>query len=269
MTGDIESIRAGRAQTIVRKLIGPIFRRCFDLTIEGLENIPDSSAAIIAANHTSVLDSFIVPAIMSRPVSYVGKAEYLDDWKTRYIFPAMGMIPIDRRGGSAAQRALDMAAGILDDGELFAIYPEGTRSRTGDLYKGRTGVARLSFRTDAPIIPVGLRGMRDIQPPDAPFPKLFKPATIRFGEPLWPADFGDPADDGLVYRAMTDALMFRIRDLSGQEYVNRYAPSADELVDLRANVVLDHALSDDRTATELLRSGADDTRTTSTLLKAG
>jgi 1-acyl-sn-glycerol-3-phosphate acyltransferase len=268
MTNQPDEIRAGRAQTVVRKLIGPIFRRCFDLTIEGLDRVPLSSAAVIAANHTSVLDSFLVPAILPRSISYVGKAEYLDDWKTKHIFPALGMIPIDRRGGSAAQRALDMAAGILDDGELFAIYPEGTRSRTGDLYKGRTGVARLAFRTNSPIIPVGLVGMRDIQPPDASFPKLFQPATVRFGEPIHPADFGDPADDPLVYRAMTDALMFCIRELSGQRYINRYAPSAEDVADLRANVVVDKPLADGRTATDLLSAERENKPTASDLLNA-
>lgn len=255
MPADVRSIRAGRLQTIARKIGGPICRMMFRLKIEGLDNVPKSGSAIVAANHTSVLDSFVVPAMLPRRITYVGKAEYLDDWKTRYIFPALGMIPIDRRGGSAAQRALDMAAEILGDGELFAIYPEGTRSRTGDLYKGRTGVARLAYTTGSPIVPVGIVGMREIQPPDASFPKLFGTATIRFGEPLRPDDFGDPADDPLWYRAVTDALMFRIKNLSGQQYINRYAPSADELEELRPDVVLDASLAERRTATELLKVG--------------
>ena len=171
---DYDFGRAGDLQTRVRKIIGPLFRRLWRLEITGVEHLPESGPAIIAANHTSVIDSFIVPAVLPRNVTYVGKAEYLDDWKTRRLFPALGMIPLDRKGGDAAQAALDLAARILEDGELFAIYPEGTRSRTGKLYKGHTGVARLSHRTGAPIIPVGLRGMRDIQPPDAPVPRLFK-----------------------------------------------------------------------------------------------
>ena len=255
MTGDITSIRAGRAQTVARKIGGPICRLLFDLTVEGMHHLPTSGPAIVAANHTSVLDSFLVPALLPRRITYVGKAEYLDDWKTRYIFPALGMIPIDRSGGSAAQAALDTVASILGDGELFAIYPEGTRSRTGHLYKGRTGVARLSHRTGAPIVPVGLSGMREIQPPEASFPKLFSAATIRFGEPLWPDEHGDPADDPLAFRALTDALMFRICNLSGQKYIHRYAPSADELANVRADVVLDQMLADDRTSTELLKVG--------------
>jgi 1-acyl-sn-glycerol-3-phosphate acyltransferase len=234
----------------------------FDLTITGLENLPVDGPAIIAANHTSVLDSFIVPSVLPRNISYVGKAEYLDDWKTKHIFPALGMIPIDRSGGDAAQAALDTAATLLDGGGLFGIYPEGTRSRTGHLYKGRTGVARLAHRTGAPIIPVGLIGMRDIQPPDAALPKFFNAARISFGQPLQPDEHGDPASDPMVFRALTDALMFRIRHLSGQQYINRYAPSKAELeaqsdpivLIERSDITDDEPLADRRTATDLLNA---------------
>lgn len=234
----------------------------FDLTILGLENVPNDGPAIIAANHTSVLDSFIVPSVLPRNISYVGKAEYLDDWKTKHIFPALGMIPIDRSGGDAAAAALDTAAALLDSGGLFGIYPEGTRSRTGHLYKGRTGVARLSHRTGAPIIPVGLMGMRDIQPPDAPFPKFFNAATISFGQPLFPDEHGDPGTDPMAFRAMTDALMFRIRHLSGQQYINRYAPSKAELesqndpsvLNERYDIMADKPLDERRTGTDLLNA---------------
>jgi len=253
---------AGQLQSVVRKVIGPIFTRMFELTIIGLENVPDDGSAIIAANHTSVIDSFLVPAVLPRNISYVGKAEYLDDWKTRRIFPALGMIPIDRSGGDAAQAALDTAATLLDGGELFGIYPEGTRSRTGHLYKGRTGVARLAYRTGAPIVPVGLTGTREMQPPDAPFPKLFSKATIAFGQPLQPDEHGDPATDPIAFRTMTDELMFQIRTLSGQDYINRYAPSKAELEAQQDTIVLterrdvtsESPLATRRTATELLNA---------------
>jgi 1-acyl-sn-glycerol-3-phosphate acyltransferase len=259
---ETESRGAGRLQTVVRKALGPVFRQMFDLTIVGIENLPTDGPAIIAANHTSVLDSFIVPSVLPRNISYVGKAEYLDDWKTKHIFPALGMIPIDRSGGDAAQAALDMAAAVLDGGGLFGIYPEGTRSRTGHLYKGRTGVARLSHRTGAPIIPVGLVGMRDIQPPDARLPKFFTSATINFGPPLHPEEHGDPATDPMAYRALADALMFRIRHLSGQQYINRYAPSKVELEAQNDHIVLNERyditpgkpLADRRTATDMLNA---------------
>lgn len=256
------SAGGNQLQSVVRMVIGPVFRRMFDLTIVGLENVPDDGPAIIAANHTSVIDSFIVPAILPRNISYVGKAEYLDDWKTKHIFPALGMIPIDRSGGDAAMAALDTAASLLDGGELFGIYPEGTRSRTGHLYKGRTGVSRLAHRTGAPMVPVGLTGMRDIQPPDAPMPKFFTAATIAFGRPLQPDEHGDPGVDPMAHRATTDALMFRIRELSGQEYVNRYAPSKAELEAQQDPVVLteridvtdESPLANRRTATDLLNA---------------
>ena len=139
----------------------------------------------------------------------------MDDWKTKYLFPAIGMIPIDRGGGSAAQRALDTAAGVLDRGELFGIYPEGTRARDGLLHKGHTGPARLALRTGAPIVPVGIRGTRDIQPPDAKFPKPFKAAEIHFGRPITVDRYQGRDDDHLVYRQIIDEVMFEIRAALG------------------------------------------------------
>ena len=135
-------------------------------------------------NHISVLDSFFVPLTVGRRMTYVGKAEYMDDWKTKCVFPAIGMIPIDRAGGDASQRALDAAAGVLEAGELFGIYPEGTRARDGKLHKGHTGLARLSLRTGAPIVPVGIIGTDQVQPPDARFPAPFRRVHIRFGRPI-------------------------------------------------------------------------------------
>src|SRR6476661_2662028 len=114
--------------------------------VEGLDNVPPDGPAILCPNHTSFIDSVFVPLVLPRRITYVGKAEYLDDWKTKVLFPAMGMIPIDRSGGDASQRALDASARVLESGELFGIYPEGTRSRSGMLHKGHTGVARLAVR---------------------------------------------------------------------------------------------------------------------------
>ena len=149
--------RVGQLQSIGRAVLGPLFKFAWRVRTEGLEHLP-SGGALIAPNHTSVLDSFFVPLVLPRRITYVGKAEYLDDWKTRYIFPGLGMIPIDRSGGDAATAALDTAARVLQSGQLFGIYPEGTRSRTGLLYKGHTGAARLALRTGCPIVPVGLIG---------------------------------------------------------------------------------------------------------------
>src|SRR5436309_7324533 len=119
----------GRLYPVAKAIIGPVFKTAWKFKVEGLDHVPVGGPAIICPNHTSVLDSFFLPAVLPRRITFVGKAEYMDDWKTKYLFPAMGMIPIDRGGGSAAERALSAAARVLSRGELFGIYPEGTRSR--------------------------------------------------------------------------------------------------------------------------------------------
>ena len=206
----------------VRRLAASLW----DLSIEGVENVPLEGPAVIAPNHLSFCDSVFVPAALPRRVWAIGKGEYMDDWKTKHLFPAMGMIPVDRSGGDAAQVALDTAAQVLNGGHLFMIYPEGTRSRSGNLHKGRTGAARLSIRCDAPIIPVGHQGTLEIQPPDSFTMKPFKPCMVKFGKPMRAEDFGDPGDPR-VLRAFTDEVMFQIAELSGQEYVDTYAGKSD------------------------------------------
>lgn len=219
---------AGKLQTAARVVLTPPFRFCWRITTEGTEHVPATGGAIIAPNHISVLDSFFVPLCVGRRMTYVGKAEYMDDWKTKFLFPAIGMIPIDRSGGDAAQRALDAAAGILDAGELFGIYPEGTRARDGKLHKGHTGLARLALRTGAPIVPVGIIGTDVVQPPDARFPKPFRRVHIRFGRPISVERYADRAGDRLLLRQITDEVMYEIRNLSGQEYVDSYAGKGAE-----------------------------------------
>jgi len=228
---------AGQIQTPVKLLLGPIFRFAWRIHVEGAIHVPRTGAAIIAPNHTSVLDSFFVPLVLKRRITYVGKAEYLDDWKTRLLFPAMGMIPIDRSGGDASARALDASADVLAAGELFGIYPEGTRSRTGHLHRGHTGVARLALRTHSPIIPVGIVGSADIQPPDAKLPRPFRELTIRFGAPIDVRRYQDRAADPLVLRQITDELMYEIRNLSGQHYIDQYATKQHESIPTEPAVV--------------------------------
>jgi 1-acyl-sn-glycerol-3-phosphate acyltransferase len=213
---------------VAKAVLGPLVRFGWRLEVTGLEHVPPTGGAIIAPNHLSVIDHFVVGAALPRRITYVGKAEYLDSWKTRYLFPAMGMIPIDRGGGSAAQRALDAAARLLEAGELFGIYPEGTRSRDGLLHKGHTGVARLALRTGSPIVPVGLQGTDEVQPPDSPVPRLFRVMRVRFGRPIEVVRYADRADDRLVLRQVTDEVMFEIGHLSGQRYVDTYAGRSDE-----------------------------------------
>jgi 1-acyl-sn-glycerol-3-phosphate acyltransferase len=219
---------AGQLYPVAKAVIKPLFSFAWRFHVEGAENVPSDGPAIICPNHTSVLDSFFVPAVLPRRITYVGKAEYMDSWKTKHLFPAMGMIPIDRGGGSASERALAAAQRVLERGELFGIYPEGTRSRDGVLYKGHTGPARLALRTGAPIIPVGIRGAREVMPPEAKYPTPFRPVVIRFGAPVTMDRFAGRHNDRLVLRQIIDEVMFSIRELSGQEYVNHYATKKAE-----------------------------------------
>jgi 1-acyl-sn-glycerol-3-phosphate acyltransferase len=218
----------GRLFPIARAVLRPIFKTLWKIEVHGLENVPAMGGAIFCPNHTSVIDSFFLPLVLPRQIKFVGKAEYMDSWKTRHIFPALGMIPIDRSGGSASERALNTAARILEDGEFFGIYPEGTRARDGRLHRGHTGPARLALRTGVPIIPVGLRGTREIQPPDVKLPKPFKRAEVRFGRPIDVSRYADRADDRMVLRQIIDEVMYEIRELSGQEYVDEYATKKAE-----------------------------------------
>ncbi len=235
---------AGRLYHVARAVMTPVFKFNWRVYVSGLEHVPTEGPAIFCPNHTSVLDSFFLPLVLPRRITYVGKAEYMDDWKTKYVFPAIGMIPIDRSGGSASERALAAAARVLEAGEFFGIYPEGTRSRDGVLHKGHTGPARLAFRTGAPILPVGLVGTRDVQPPDARFPKPFLPVWVNIGAPIDPARYRDRENDRLALRQMIDEVMFEIRNLSGQDYVDHYATKKDEAMPTRtAGVITSEGLS--------------------------
>jgi 1-acyl-sn-glycerol-3-phosphate acyltransferase len=218
----------GQLYRPARTVLEPIFSFLWDWQVEGLERIPATGGAIVAPNHLSVFDHFAVGAVMPRRITYVGKAEYLDRWTTRYLFPALGMIPIDRGGGSAADRALAKASELLDAGELFGIYPEGTRSRDGHLHRGHTGCARLALRTGCPIIPVGLEGTLDVQPPDQRLPRPFRTIRVRVGEAVDVTRYLDRPDDHLVLRQITDEVMYEIRELSGQRYVDTYATRTSE-----------------------------------------
>ena len=213
----------GKLYPVARAVLTPLFRTAWRIHVKGAEHLPADGPAILCPNHTSVIDSFLLPSTLPRRITFVGKAEYLDDWKTKHLFPALGMIPIDRSGGDASKRALDAAAGVLDRGELFGIYPEGTRSRDGRLHRGHTGPARLALRTGAPLVPVGLIGTRAIQPPGARAPRPFRPCEIRIGRPIDVRRYDGRADDRLVLRQLTDELMFEIRELTGQQYVDEYA----------------------------------------------
>jgi 1-acyl-sn-glycerol-3-phosphate acyltransferase len=218
-----ERVGASKAQARARRLIGPLATRLWTINREGYERLPVDGPAILCPNHISFLDSAFLMLTVPRNISFVGKAEYMDSWKTKFIFPAMGMIPIDRSGGSKSQAALDTAKTVLNRGELFGIFPEGTRSRDGDLYKGRTGAARLAMTIGCPIFPVGIVGTDRIQPVDAKLPKLGKECTITIGRPIRPERYRGRGPEHLAWRSMTDEVMYEIREMTGQPYHNVYS----------------------------------------------
>jgi 1-acyl-sn-glycerol-3-phosphate acyltransferase len=219
---------AGKAQQRFRRVARPVSNQLWRFNLEGFERLPAEGPAILAPNHVSFLDSAFLMLHVPRNISFVGKAEYMDSWKTKYFFPMMGMIPIDRAGGERSQAALDTAEAVLRRGELFGIFPEGTRSRDGHLYKGRTGAARLAMKVGCPIFPVGVIGTREIQPPDATFPKVRRDCTIKIGRPINVSRYANRGEDHLILRQITDELMFEIRELTGQEYRNVYSGKTAE-----------------------------------------
>jgi 1-acyl-sn-glycerol-3-phosphate acyltransferase len=221
---------ATRLQDRWRAVSRPVARRLWKLHLEGFERLPETGPAILCPNHISFLDSAFLMLAVSRRISFVGKAEYMDSWKTKHVFPRLGMIPIDRTGGDRAQCALEAAEAVLRRGELFGIFPEGTRSRDGVLYRGHTGAARLAVKVGCPIFPVGIIGTRDIQPPEARMPKVGGHCTIRVGRPVPLDRYQSGHDERLVLRQIIDEVMFEIRELSGQEYRDVYATRQAESI---------------------------------------
>ena len=193
---------------------GPVCRRLFRVRVEGDEHLPTAGGAIIAANHLSFFDSVALALAVPRPISFVGKAEYLDSWKTRRLFPALGMIPIERGSPRQASGALKVAAEVLEADELFAVYPEGTRTPDGTLHDGHNGVGHLSVTTGAFIIPAGIVGTDRIQPRGARLPRPFRTVIVRFGSPIDPGGYVGSRRDRR--RRITSDVMSAIGNLSGQ-----------------------------------------------------
>lgn len=208
-------------------LLGPVLRLVFRPRIEGLDHVPESGAAIIAGNHLSFSDHFLMPAILKRRITFLAKAEYftgpgLKGRLTAFFFRSAGQIPVDRSGKEAGQAAVREGLKVLDRGELLGIYPEGTRSHDGRLYKGKVGVAVMALKAGAPVVPCAMIGTFEAQPPGRKIPRL-RPITIRFGEPLEFSRYQGMEDEKAVLRAVTDEIMYAVLELSGQEYVDRYA----------------------------------------------
>lgn len=221
---------------LLKAVLGPLLRLLFKVRVEGLDNVPASGPVILASNHVSFSDSIFLPMVLKRRVTFVAKAEYFEQRKTAWFFRATGQIPVKRGGGPASARALDAAKEVLDAGEVFAIYPEGTRSPDGRLYKGRTGVARLALDANCPVLAVAMIGTREAQPIGQVKPNFFMPITIKFSPPMRFDRYKARRDDPRTLRSITDEIMFELSQMSGQVYVNDYAPKkqADpgELVEL-------------------------------------
>jgi len=212
--------------------IGPLLRVIFRPVVDGDEHVPEHGPAILASNHLSYADWLFMPLTLTRRVTFVAKAEYFNTpgikgWFQKKFFSGAGQVPIDRTSGSAAEGALSAAKRILEDGEVFGIYPEGTRSHDGRLYRGKTGVARLALLTGVPVIPVAVVGTDVVAPPGKKFGRFTRP-LVRFGEPLDFSRYEGLENDRFILRSITDEIMYEIMRLSGQEYVDKYASRAKE-----------------------------------------
>ena len=205
--------RFGPGYAMARLIATPLYRMLWRVRVEGGERLPRQGPAILAANHVSFFDSVVLIMTVRRTLSFVGKVEYLDSWTTRRLLPAMGMIPVDRSDGRRAIAALKLAAGVLQAGSMFAIYPEGTRSPDGALRAGHTGVAYLSMATGVPIVPAGIVGTNRVQPPGTRVPRPFRPVTVRFGSPIDPTIYAGSRRQRR--RLITHDVMTSIQSLSG------------------------------------------------------
>ncbi len=221
------------AYFILKNLIlGPLLRLIFRPWVRGMENIPASGAAILASNHLSFSDSIFLPLQSRRPVVFLAKSEYftgkgVKGALTRWFFKATGQLPIDRSGGKASEASLNTGLSVLSQGLVLGIYPEGTRSPDGKLYRGRTGIARMALESKVPVIPVAMIDTEKVQPIGKRFPRIRRVGII-VGQPLDFSRFDGMEGDRIVLRAVTDEIMYELAKLSGQEYVDAYASSVKE-----------------------------------------
>ncbi len=207
--------------------LGPLLAILGRPKIEGLEYVPQSGPAILASNHLAVMDSFYLPLVVRRRITFLAKSEYFTGkgfkgWCSRWFFTAVGQVPIDRSSADAAQAALDTAQRVLGEGKLLGMYPEGTRSPDGRLYKGKTGLARLALETGVPVIPVAMIGTNKVNPPGTSMLRFGK-VTVRFGKPMDFSRFEGLAGNRFIERAVIDEVIYELMGLSDQEYVDIYA----------------------------------------------
>lgn len=215
-------------------VVGPWLRVLFRPWVEGADNVPEDGAAILASNHLSFSDSFFLPLVVPRPITFLAKSDYftgpgVKGFFTKMFFAGVGQVPVDRSGGRASEAALRTGLRILGEGSLLGIYPEGTRSPNGTLYRGKTGLARMAMEAKVPILPVAMIGTYEIQPPGQLRPGLRR-VGIRIGRPLDFTRYEGLENDRFVLRSVTDEVMYELMSLSGQEYVDMYATRAKELI---------------------------------------
>lgn len=213
-----------------RVFVGPILKLMFRPWVKGAENLPAEGAAIVASNHLAVIDSFVLPLVIDREIVFIGKSDYFTGkgLKGRVVAGFMkrvGTIPVDRSGGRASEAALRTGLRRLNEGGLFGIYPEGTRSPDGRLYRGKTGVARLALESGAPVIPVAMIGTDVAQPIGRRIPKIMRIGIV-IGEPLDFSRYKGMENDRFILRSVTDEIMYSLMSVSGQEYVDIYAATA-------------------------------------------
>ena len=233
-------------------LLGPLLRLIFRPWVEGLEHVPENGPAILASNHLSFSDSVFLPLVVGRKVVFPAKSEYFTGTGLRGRLTArfmreIGQVPIDRSGGKASLPALAAAEKILGAGELFGYYPEGTRSPDGKLYRGKTGVARLALETGAPVLPVAMIDTNRIQPPGQVVPKIGR-IGVRIGPPMDFSRYEGMARDRYILRSVTDEIMYRILELSDQEYVDVYADRRKREIADAKKAVADHKKQADKNA---------------------
>ena len=221
------------AYFILKSLIlGPLLRLLFRPWVRGMENIPSTGAAILASNHLSFSDSIFLPLQSRRPVVFLAKSEYftgkgIKGALTRWFFKSTGQLPIDRSGGKASEASLNTDLSVLSQGLVLGIYPEGTRSPDGKLYRGRTGIARMALESKVPVIPVAMIDTEKVQPIGKRLPRIRRVGIV-VGQPLDFSRFDGMEGDRIVLRAVTDEIMYELAKLSGQEYVDAYASSVKE-----------------------------------------
>ncbi|MDI2098259.1 lysophospholipid acyltransferase family protein [Ruicaihuangia caeni] len=213
-------------------IVAPILLTLFRPWVVGREHVPSKGAVIIASNHLSFIDSIILPIVLDRRISFLAKSDYftgrgLKGWLTRSFFLAAGQLPIDRSGGKASEAALNTGLQVLAAGEQLGIYPEGTRSPDGRLYRGRTGIARMVLEGRVPVVPVAMIATDEVMPIGSRLPKIRRLGVV-FGEPLDFSRYRGLEGDRFILRAVTDEIMHELRKLSNQEYVDVYASSVKE-----------------------------------------